>query len=65
VAADRFVDGDVLVADFGGPAIGGSDAFFARTIADRCHRLVERPFQIDRGRPGREQLGAGALQRLV
>ena len=55
VAADRLVDGDILVGDLRRAAIGRRDPRLARLVADGGDDLVERPFQIDRGRPRGEQ----------
>ncbi len=65
VAADAEIDRDVLLTDFGGAGISGGDALAARAVAHRGHDLVERPFEVDRGRPGRDEAPIGALQRFV
>jgi hypothetical protein len=65
VPADRGVDLDILVGDLLRALVGGGDTFGAGAIAHRRHHLVERPFQVDRGRPRREQQRVGALQRGV
>jgi hypothetical protein len=64
-AADRFVVGDVLPADRGGPRVGGGDALAARPVAHRGHDLVEAPFQVDRRRPRGDEHRIGLLQRSV
>ncbi len=50
VAADRLVDGHILLADLGGAAVGGRDARGAGLVAHRRRHLVERPFEVDGGR---------------
>jgi hypothetical protein len=65
VAADAEIDRDVFLADFGGTGIGRGDAFAARLVAHGGHDLVERPFEVDRCRPRRDQAPVGALQRFV
>src|SRR5262249_18463667 len=51
--------------DRGSTRIGGGDPLVARPVAHRRDDLVERPAQIDRGRPGREQCRMGALDAIV
>ncbi len=65
VAADAVIDRDVLLADFGGARVGRRDPFAARPVAHRRHDLVERPFQVDRGRARRHQKAIRELKRLV
>ena len=65
VAADRLVDGDVLVGDFVGAGKRGGGALAARAVAHRGSIFVERPFQIDGGRPRRRKRRTGALQVFV
>ncbi len=48
-----------------GAPIGGGGPLGARPVAHRRHHLVERPFQIDRGRARGEQRRVSAIQRLV
>ena len=42
-----------------------ASALGARPVAHRGHHLVERPFEIDRGRPRGGERGAGALEIFV
>ena len=65
MAADRLVDGRVLVANLGGAAIGGGNARPARPIAHRRHHLVERPFEVNGGWPRSDEGCIGALDCLV
>src|SRR5262249_28873299 len=65
VAADRAIDGDVLVADLGGTTVGGLKARGAWPVADRGHHFVERPFEVDGGRTSRQEPRIGAFERLV
>ena len=65
MAADTQVDGDILIGDFAGAAQRRRDALGARPVAHRRRHLIERPFEIDRGRPRRQQLGIGALEIVV
>src|SRR5690606_38480868 len=45
--------------------IGGSEALAAGAVAQGSPHLLERPAQVHRRRPGREQHLAGAVERLV
>ncbi len=54
VPPDGDIDGDILVADLRRAGIGRRNALGTRAVADRGDHLVERPFQIDRGRPRRQ-----------
>ena len=45
--------------------IGGRDAFGGGSGRSTAPHLVERPSQVDRGRPRREQRRVGALERRV
>ena len=65
MAADRLIDGDVLLADLGGAAISCGEALLARAVAHRGHHLVERPFEVDGGRTGGGEHCTGALERFV
>ena len=65
MAADLPVDGDVLLADLGGAAIGGGEPLLARAVAHRRRHLIERPSEVDRGRTGGEQHRPRALERFV
>ena len=45
MSSDRLVDGNVLIGDLNGAAIGGGNAVLARTVAQRRHHppdLAER-----------------------
>src|SRR3974390_2705000 len=64
-ASDRLIDGDVLVRDLLRAFERGIGTFAARAVPPARHHFFERPFQIDGGRPGREQRLVGALERLI
>ena len=59
------IDGDIVLADFGGAPVGGGGSLRARPVADYGHDLVERPFEVDRRWARRKQRGVSALQRFV
>jgi hypothetical protein len=65
VAPDRGVDLHVLIGDLIRPPVRGGDAILARAVAHRRQHLVQRPLQVDRGRPRGEQERTGAFQRRV
>ena len=52
VQPDPAVDLHILVANLGGAAIGGLGAGLGRKRLQDARHLVQRPFQVDRGRPG-------------
>ena len=62
---DRFIDGDVLVADFGDQAIGCLLSFSRRTLSQRIHHPIQGPAEIRAGGTGLQQRRVGALQRLI
>src|SRR3546814_4454229 len=57
VIADRRAGGDILVADLGGDLVGQRGTVHGRLVVQRVAHAVERPFQVDRGRPGLQQCG--------
>ncbi len=63
--ADRPIDGDVLIGDFAGPPQRRVRPLVARPVAHGRQHFVERPFQIDRGRPRGEERGISIFQRFV
>ncbi len=62
VEADVAVDLDVLVADLGGALEGGVGAGVGGKRLKHPVHLVERPFQVDRRRPGGVQKVIGFLE---
>ena len=65
VLADAPVDGDVLVGNLGGARVGRVGALRRRQRPQQRAHFVERPAQIDRGRPRRDQRLIGAVERGV
>ncbi len=65
VLADRAVNGDILIANLGGAFLGNSQPLAARPVAHRRHHLIERPFQVDRRRPRRQQRAVSGFERFV
>ena len=65
VLADAAVDRHVLVDDLGRAAIGGRSAPALRQQAQGAAHLVERPSQVDGGRPRRLEPGIGRLQARI
>ena len=65
VQPDLAVDLHILVANLGGAAIGGLGAGLGRKRLQDARHLIQRPFQVDRGRPGFVQHLPCFLQRDV
>ena len=65
VLPDRPADRHIFLADRGRLGIGARDPFAAWPIAHRRLHPVERPAQIDRGRPGAAQPCTRLVQRLI
>ena len=63
--ADPAVILHVLIADLRGAGVGGGEAHIPRQVAHSLLHLVERPAEIDGGRPGGGEHLAGAVERLV
>ena len=65
VLADAAIDRDILIGKLGGAALGGRRALGRRQRQQRAQHVVQRPAQVDRGRPGREQRSLRRAQRRV
>ena len=63
--ADGGIDGDILLADLAGAAIGGRHAFARRQRQKRLAHAVQPPAQIDRRRPRRCKKPVRALEVLI
>ncbi len=63
--ADGLVDGHVLIGNLVCAAQCRFGPLRTRPVAHGSQHLVERPFQIDRGRPRPDEHGTGAFQRFV
>ena len=65
VAADRAVDLDILVGDSRRLGVGGGGARLRSERPETRARRVQRPAQVDRGRPGRRKLVPRGGERRV
>ena len=65
VRADRAVDLDVLVGDSLGLRIGGGGARLRGERGEKLADRVQRPAQVDRGRPSRGKLLVRGVERRV
>ena len=63
--ADPLVDRDVLLGDFGRAPVGRRGTLRRRQRPKQSLHLIERPFQVDRCRPRRQQHGIGAIERGI
>ena len=65
VLADGAVDRDILLGDLAGAFERHGEAPFRRRLGQHPAQFLDRPAQIDRGRPGRGQAFGGMLDAAV
>ena len=65
MTADTLVDRDVFFGNLARARIGSRGPFRRRQMPQHRAHLIERPFQVDRRRPRRDQRFVGTIQRGI